>query len=830
MRVTQALRILVATAATLLVLAVVAWLAFPLWARPVVLSFLPDGWSAENLHLRRPGWQSLDVSLAHISGRLEGLHFDAEVQAATVAWPGPTLTVANLRVRVRNQAPAADPVQSTGFRALALPRLVIPGPLPRVRIHQFVLEESPGLPALQLDDLLLAPGSALHLTANLPANDAIRRPMIIEANLDPTGIEVSAVTDASPGPGLSVQYTQDNPPQDQPANARLSVRGDVQVLDPATVSSLLRQADTGELRTMRGRVDLEAQFAGVTSLAPVAARLESEGLELQTSQVSLDLSLEASGRAARNEFAFEVPRLSARCHGQPVTLINWIRNTLNDAGVAGILRDGPVTVELASNDALEGAVSLSAPTTAWLAGRLALTSHQEAAHTLHAELAQLRWNQGQPVASVTIDRFIAPGVSMGPELATLERLSTEGRLEVQGNTMSYSGHADFQGVSLPDLALTMERLAVTVTDLSLPAGSGALKLLTTGLHADGDGLPQPGLDLDLTGSLRDGARLEGQGSLLVKSEGTLPFEYLADLERESVTVRLRDSRLPATALAGLLDTLDVPLPEALVMTSGEILIDGDIKLQNGLPEGSLQVRSPALGLAFGDSTIDDLSFDAGIDVAEVLSAAGSLQLALVQLAAGLDVNTVAGRFEASSNGDLALSGLSAFLLDGRIELPSLRLSDGKLEDTAVDWRGLSLERLLAFVDVDGLGGHGTLDARAPITSGADGVAVKDGTFRARDSGVIRYQGAGAASNIGLRALENFHYDSLEGRFDYAGNGRYRIGLDLLGRNPDLYDGHPIRLRLNIDGELPAMFRSLFVTGDFESAIIDQITAGQPSTP
>ena len=93
------------------------------------------------------------------------------------------------------------------------------------------------------------------------------------------------------------------------------------------------------------------------------------------------------------------------------------------------------------------------------------------------------------------------------------------------------------------------------------------------------------------------------------------------------------------------------------------------------------------------------------------------------------------------------------------------------------------------------------------------IIIKDGNFKALDKGIIKYTytdtDSGEEENIALKALKNFHYESLDGTFSYNEEGLYHIKLHLLGSNPDLYDGYPVDFILNLRGELSGVFRSLF---------------------
>ena len=117
----------------------------------------------------------------------------------------------------------------------------------------------------------------------------------------------------------------------------------------------------------------------------------------------------------------------------------------------------------------------------------------------------------------------------------------------------------------------------------------------------------------------------------------------------------------------------------------------------------------------------------------------------------------------------------------------------------------------------------------PAGSRGSSLYVRDGNFSANGPGVLRYAeslSGTAADNIGLAALENFHYSELSGTIDYHIDGSYQVLVHLSGSNPDLYSGYPIALNLNIGGMLPEAFEVLFLTGDFDKAILNAIKQEQ----
>ena len=66
---------------------------------------------------------------------------------------------------------------------------------------------------------------------------------------------------------------------------------------------------------------------------------------------------------------------------------------------------------------------------------------------------------------------------------------------------------------------------------------------------------------------------------------------------------------------------------------------------------------------------------------------------------------------------------------------------------------------------------------------------------------------GANVSLLLQALENFRYEALRITLDGRTDAEMDIGLHVKGANPDLYDGYPIELNLDLEGELANILRS-----------------------
>jgi hypothetical protein len=136
---------------------------------------------------------------------------------------------------------------------------------------------------------------------------------------------------------------------------------------------------------------------------------------------------------------------------------------------------------------------------------------------------------------------------------------------------------------------------------------------------------------------------------------------------------------------------------------------------------------------------------------------------------------------------------------------------------AVDARGVSLEALLAQLEIADLSGSGSLSGALPLVYDGTRLRVEHGVLTAEPpGGVVRYAPASAApGSFGLGgdvdvltgALEDFHYDRLRLTLDGALDGDVTVGLEIDGRNPRYEGGRPVELNVKVDTNLPALLRA-----------------------
>ncbi|MEE8339703.1 MAG: YdbH domain-containing protein [Xanthomonadales bacterium] len=392
-----------------------------------------------------------------------------------------------------------------------------------------------------------------------------------------------------------------------------------------------------------------------------------------------------------------------------------------------------------------------------------------------------------------------------------EQLHTSGagtahKLQMDSSGISAS-QVDFEWRKVDPLALT-----------------GEFRTHTQGLVFSHEEGTYQGVDLDVTYALLSAARVEGQGDLLLARDIRTPVRFSGWLDSGDWVIDILPSHLSLLQAVTALEAIIGPVPDQLELGGGTIDIDGSFSMGIAV-QGNINISGTALGFSLAESTVEGVDFNITGKLQETLAGTGWLSIDRIRLAAGLNLLQTRVSIGLMTPDTFELDDLQAEFFGGQLSVDQLRFSPEGLSDTQIKMTDIDLEQVLEYIDVGGLTGTGRLAISLPTGSQGSSFYVRNGVFRANGPGILSYAGAISAApveNIGLFALENFHYSELDGTIDYHPDGSYRLMIHLAGSNPDLYDGYPIALTLNIGGMLPEAFEVLFLTGDFDKAILNRI--------
>jgi hypothetical protein len=356
------------------------------------------------------------------------------------------------------------------------------------------------------------------------------------------------------------------------------------------------------------------------------------------------------------------------------------------------------------------------------------------------------------------------------------------------------------------------------------AVSGGFRTHTRGLVFSHEEDIYQGVDLDVAYALLSDARIEGQGDLLFAGDMRTPIRFSGGLDSGDWLIDIPPSQLSLRQAVKVLETITGPIPGQLELGGGTIEIEGSVSMGKAV-QGNMKISGKALGFALAESTVEGADFNIMGKLNETLVGTGWFSIDRIGLAAGLNLYQTRVSIGLMTPDTIELDDLQAGFFGGHLSADHIRLSPEGLGDTQINMTDIDLGQVLEYIDIGGLQGTGKLEISLPAGSRGSKLYVRNGVFRANGPGTLNYSGSMSAApveNIGLSALENFHYSELDGTIDYNTDGSYQLKVHLVGSNPDLYDGYPVALNLNIGGMLPEAFEVLFLTGDFDKAILNRI--------
>ncbi len=465
------------------------------------------------------------------------------------------------------------------------------------------------------------------------------------------------------------------------------------------------------------------------------------------------------------------------------------------------------------------------PVAAHLDGPADLHLGQDTTFSTHGLNIGLRPDAGllpvlEPL-SLAVDR---PTINISGPRLTLDTA----RLALESRGSRISGSAILEAEDgLARLALTQGSaaiaeppLAIPEFDLEIAAGPGRVTAhgaLQRILLEEVAALKRPlafRADADLS---EDVTRVSLSGDL----DGRAGFEAHGEIAADGATVRFETAPLllgdAGVAVSSLTDLVDLGSmqPRGAVRASGSIAYDGqDLS-------GVLDIGVDELGVRLGDGS--------------TISVRGTVSFDPFAFPATLRPATLIGRHTSAYLGEIPFEESMSIRPSGEIDLHELRASflDGEIRvfDTVADPQAgtvagkihaeaISLTALAELLDVEGLDTSGRISGPLNFELAEDSVVLHGGDLRATTPGILRYQGealrAAASSDENLKllvqALENFHYEALSLSIDIPEFGEGVIALNLEGANPDVLDGHPFDVTVNLEsdyGKLIRTFLSLY---------------------
>lgn len=341
-----------------------------------------------------------------------------------------------------------------------------------------------------------------------------------------------------------------------------------------------------------------------------------------------------------------------------------------------------------------------------------------------------------------------------------------------------------------------------------------------------------------------GARLEARGIASIDSQAApldADFELVVDDDRllGNARVKSRDGSLLLRGDFGAPGEGPGTFPT--VAGPEELVIEGRIQLKadeadlspfapSFTAKGSvdlrshgdrLRIRSDGLDLELLGLSLSDVAMSVDLTQLRPAAAPAGQRVSIGAARAGVPIGGGSLRFGLRDSAVLEIEALDWQLHGGTLRAQGAIDLDAEENRLTIGVQALDLGSLVASLERPDLSITGILSGELPLRVAGDRIFAESGRLSASEAGgVIHYgqkapgledEGPPAKGSVGgvdlvLDALENFQYRTLEAQVDGELTGEMNLKVKLEGSNPDVYDGYPFQLNLNLEGPLADVVR------------------------
>jgi hypothetical protein len=372
-------------------------------------------------------------------------------------------------------------------------------------------------------------------------------------------------------------------------------------------------------------------------------------------------------------------------------------------------------------------------------------------------------------------------------------------------------------LDLPDQEIAAEGLAGTFA-LGQPPGRIRAELVVGAVkHRAAAPLFTP---LALTGTLRSDQTM----AFSVEARSPSGAARLRIAGTHHVPAGRGEARIELDPLAfhpeGLQPGALAPPLAGLRDVSGGLQADATLAWAPGEMNGAAHLRLDNLSFDSDEAAVQGLDLDLRLDRLFPSGSPAGQRLTVRRIDPGVALDDIDVRFQIRPGAptQLTIERGTLWVSGGRLVLRDLLVDPAtERQDVPLEVEGLDLAELFHILDVEGLSGTGRLSGKIPIALVGETVIVEAGRLEADAPSRLRFRseqaaqalaGAGESADLMLRVLQDFHYDELSLAIDKPAEADVRLGLVLLGKNPNVLEGYPFRFNINLEGDTGHLVEAL----------------------
>lgn len=260
-----------------------------------------------------------------------------------------------------------------------------------------------------------------------------------------------------------------------------------------------------------------------------------------------------------------------------------------------------------------------------------------------------------------------------------------------------------------------------------------------------------------------------------------------------------------------------PLLKDVVRFSGRTQASSNLVWKEGRLHGDLAVGLDKFSLSSDQVNIQDITADLTFPTVLPLKTDGVQQINMAEVSSVVTLDDPVIRFGITP-GKVQLDQLRAGFLGGQLFLADTQIGlDTSVHETVLHLSDLNLADFFQLIGVEGLSGTGRLDGAIPIRFVKGDFEIVGANLKSQGSGVLNLRSEAAKDMFGhageqmalvLEVLSNFHYKSLNLSIDrkLGQNAVFTLGVE--GNNPDVKEGYPFKLNINLETNLDKILATL----------------------
>ena len=611
------------------------------------------------------------------------------------------------------------------------------------------------------------------------------------------GVTIELPADAAADPRLYLQSSAEGHLADLAGTLRLSTPGGVRAAVAAVVTADLSPR-------------LEVLGLNIQGLALQVQELPADGHLIGSLKVGGGLN--GTPQELTGDLGLQIGLLRTDLGGYPV----------EDLAVAGTFatRLTPADVMMTLKD--QGSISFGQIT---LGTAPLLPSGAQA--TIDSGLLNVTWSPGPFL--LTYEATAQMGqqkLSFGSDKDAIPLVGDFGRLRLTGTmdeNSDYWGDVEITGANLemPAYGLTLGQTDATWV-FAKPGETPPPGKISVGKGAVTTGMGK------IAGLTLDGEVVEGEHDIKLTGTGKGPGgigRIKVSLQDDDATGKggLTADWGPATfAVGGLQPKSILPMLKDFNNVAGKLAVS--LKFGWTAKGGSSQMQVTATDLSFEhpNAKVQGLNGKILFDRLSQLSTPPGQKFTAQAIDIGMPMTDVATTLQIQPGRSpiYLISDTSFTLAGGRFTIPALKL-DPKSDTVAgsVGVKDLDLALLTKELAVTDFSMEGKMSGTLPISyaPGDETVTITNGQLNATTPGAIRYGKPGTAElrsggdenfTLALQALENFQFKKLDITIDKAADGATKLKVVLEGKNPEVLDGYPFLININLSTNLSQVLAAL----------------------